>query len=144
MNSVIRFHRGLLAMPARLQVWVGMLVVANLVVPFFYLHHIEAKVTLAVGLIGLVLMSGLTGRFGFGRIVGLGHVGWIPLIVYLLASLGENPSSTAFGLWLRTVIVLDAISLVFDATDAVRFVRGDREETVAGLTPPRRAVGTRA
>ena len=45
---------------------------------------------------------------------------------------------------LRTVIVLDAISLVFDAADAVRFLRCDRAETVPNLEPPLEAIGSRA
>ena len=136
MRSIYRFHQGLFGMPLHLQLWVGALVGANIVAPLVFLEHIEAGATLAAGLIGLALMSGLTGRFGFSRIVGLGHVAWLPLLMFLVGSVTEVPPTTAFGFWLRTVIVLDAISLVFDAADAVRFLRGDRGETVLGLEPP--------
>ncbi len=37
------------------------------------------------------------------------------------------------GFGLRVVIALDAASLVIDAVDVVRFLAGDRAETVAGL-----------
>ncbi len=144
MRSFIRFNRGLLSQPPHLQLWVGMLIGANLIAPFFFLGHPESWVTLGVGIFGMALMSGLTGRFGFSRIVGIGHVAWLPLIVFLASSLSEVPVTTSFGLWLRTVIVLDAISLVFDAVDAVRFMRGDRAETVSGLEPPLHSVESRA
>ena len=144
MRSFIRFNRGLLGMPLHLRLWVGMLIGANLVAPLFFLEHIEARVTLAAGLIGMALMTALTGRFGFSRIVGLGHVAWLPLLTFLVGSVAEVPATTGFGLWLRSVIVLDAISLVFDAVDAVRFARGDRAETVPDLEPPLEAIGSRA
>ena len=136
MHAFIRFNRGLLGMPTHLKLWVGALIGANLVAPLFLLEHVEARATLAVGLFGMALMTALTGRYGLSRIVGVGHVGWVPLLVFLVAAAVETPATTGFGLWLRAVIVLDAVSLVFDAVDAVRFARGDRAETVAGLEPP--------
>ncbi len=144
MRSFIRFNRGLLGMPLHLQLWVGMLIGANIIAPLFFLGQVEAQVTLAAGLVGMALMSALTGRFGFSRIVGLGHIAWIPLLAFLVSSLSEAPATTGFGLWLRSVIVLDAISLVFDAVDVRRYFRGDRAETVPGLEPRLEGVGSRA
>jgi hypothetical protein len=136
MHGVIRFHQGLFRMPLHLQLWVGMLVGANIISPLFFLEHLEARLALAAGLTGLALMSGLTGRFGFSRIVGVGHIAWLPLIAFLAVSASQVPASTPFGFWLRAVIALDVISLAFDAVDAIRFLRGDRAETVSGLEPP--------
>jgi len=144
MASFLRFNRGLLGMPLHLRLWVGLLIGANIVAPTFFLGHVEAQATMAAGLVGMALMSALTGRFGFSRIVGLGHVAWLPLLAFLVGSLGEAPATSGFGLWLRSVIALDAISLVFDAVDTVRFLRGDRAEMVPGLEPPLEAVGSRA
>ncbi len=144
MRSLIRFNLGLLGMPLHLQLWVGMLIGANLVAPLFFLEHFEARVTLLAGLLGMALMTALTGRFGFSRIVGLGHVAWLPLLAFLVGSLAVVPATAGFGLWLRTVIVLDAISLAIDAVDVVRFLRGDRAETVPGLEPPLGAIPRRA
>ena len=131
-------------MPPHWQLWLGMLVGANLVAPLFFVEHVEAQVTIAVLLISMTLMSALTARFGFSRILGLGHVVWLPLLAFLVVRVTEVPATTAFGLWLRTVIVLDAISLVLDAADVARFLRGDRAETVPGLQPPFEAIRSRA
>ena len=135
MRSFLRFNQGILKLPVHLQLWVLTLVAANIVAPLFFITRLEAQLTLATGLLGLGLMSALTGSFGFSRIVGLGHLAWLPLIGLLLTSLGDTSASTAFGFWLRSVIVLDSISLAFDFVDAARFYRGDRAETVAGLEP---------
>jgi len=137
MQAFIRFNTGLLAMPLHLQAWVLLLISANLVTPFFFLARPEAQAVLAAGMLGMLLMTALTGRFGFSRIVGLGHIAWLPLLGFLWLRLPEFPATDAFGIWLRAVVVLDATSLVFDAIDAVRFARGDRAETVPTLAPAR-------
>ncbi len=143
MHSFLRFHRGLLGMPLHWQLWLGMLIGANLIAPLFFLEQVEARVTIAALLISLALMTALTARFGFSRILGLGHVAWLPLLVFLVGRLAEVPEASAFGVWLRTVIVLDAISLVIDAVDVVRYLRGDRAETVPALSPPSGAIRRR-
>ncbi len=144
MKGFIRFNRGLLGMPPLWKGWLLLLVGANLVAPLFFLGHVEAQVTIAALLISMMLMTALTAQFGFSRILGLGHVAWLPLLAFLVGRATEVPPTTAFGLWLCTVIVLDAISLVLDAADVVRFLRGDRAETVPGLEPPLEAIGSRA
>ncbi len=83
----------------------------------------------------MVLVTALTARFGFSRIIGLGHIAWVPLLGFLWSQLPVLPATDAFGIWLRAVIVLNATSLVLDAVDAVRFARGDRAETVPTLSP---------
>ena len=125
-------------MPLPWQLWLAMLIGANLVAPLFFLEHFEAQVTIGALLVSMALMTALTARFGFSRILGLGHVAWVPLLAFLVVRVAEVPAATAFGLWLRTVIVLDAISLVIDTVDVVRFLRGDRAETVPGLEPVQR------
>ena len=135
-TGFIRFNQGVLGMAYPWQAWVGLLVAANVVAPLFFLSHFEAKVVLGVGLFGIAAMSALTERFGFSRIVGLGHVAWLPLLAFLLSRLGETPATDAFGIWLRVVIAVDAASLVFDAADVVRFARGERTEIVpTGAAP---------
>ena len=144
MHSFLRFHRGLLGMPLHWQLWLGLLVGANLIAPLFFLEHVEARVTIAALLLSMTLMTALTARFGFSRILGLGHVAWLPLLAFLVVRVAEVPAATAFGVWMRAVIVLDAISLVLDAVDVVRFLRGDRAETVPGLEPPIGAIRRQA
>ncbi len=135
MHAFKRFNQGLLAMPLHLQAWVLLLISVNIVTPFFFLEHVEAQAILAAGALGMVLMTALTARFGFSRIIGVGHIAWVPLLGFLWSQLPDIPATDAFGIWLRAVIVLNATSLVLDAVDAVRFARGDRAETVPTLAP---------
>ncbi len=57
-----------------------------------------------------------------------------PALWFLWTRLGETPSDTFFGLWLRVLITLNALSLVIDTADVIRYIAGEREETVKGLT----------
>ena len=133
MHAFIKFNKGVLKMPVPWQIWLAALVAANLVVPMFFLQRLEAQVVLGTILVSMALMTYLTGRFGFTRILGLGHIFWVPMLAFLVARLGDIPASDAFGIWIRAVIVLNGISLTIDAIDAIRYIAGDREETVPGL-----------
>ena len=134
MRAFFRFNQGLLSMPLHWRAWLLALVSANLIAPLFFLGRVEAQVVVAALVVSMVLMTILTSRFGFSRILGLGTIiAWVPLLAFWGSRLPDAPSSDAFGLWLRVVIALDAASLVIDAVDVVRFLAGDRAETVAGL-----------
>ena len=74
----------------------------------------------------------LTARYGFSRILGLGHILWVPLVVFLFVRLGSIPADDAFGIWIRVLLLLNGISLVIDTKDVVRYLGGDRKETVSG------------
>ena len=133
MNAFIKLNRGMLKMPLHWRLWMMLLVAANAVAPLFLLQHVEARVVLLTFLASISLMTFLTARFGFTRILGLAHIVWIPMLAFLFTRLGDIPASDAVGIWLRTLFVVDGISLAIDTADAIRFISGDREETVAGL-----------
>ena len=50
---------------------------------------------------------------------------------FLATRLGANPADDFFGIWLRSLIAVNTISLVIDAIDVIRYARGGRAETVA-------------
>ena len=111
--------------------WMVLLVAANGLTPLFFLQRLEAQVVLVTMLASMALMTFLTARFGFSRILGLGHILWVPMLAFLFTRLVDIPAGDAFGIWIRTLIVLNGISLVIDAADVVRYIGGDRRETVA-------------
>ncbi len=133
MNAFIKFNKGMLGMPLHWQLWVMLLVAANMLAPMFFLHHLESQVVLGTFLASMVLMVLLTSRFGFTRIVGLGHILWVPMLAFLFIRLGDIPANDAFGVLIRALFVLNGISLVIDAVDAIRYIAGERQETVPGL-----------
>jgi len=66
-------------MPFYARLWVMLLVIANFIIPLFYLDGLEAKVILATFLVSAFMMTVLTALSGFSRLLGLGHFLWFPL-----------------------------------------------------------------
>ncbi len=133
MQGFIKFNKGVLRMSLPVKIWLLLLVAANAVAPLLFLQRVEAQAALAAMMIGGTLMSLLTARFGFTRILGLGHILWIPLVGWLAFRLGQIPADDAFGMWIRGVMLLNTVSLVIDGVDVFRYAAGDRQELVTGL-----------
>ena len=76
-----------------------LLIAANLLVPLFFLSRLEAQVVVGALLAGAILMTILTGRYGFTPLLSLCHVFWIPLLLFLRCGLVTFPQilSSAFG-----------------------------------------------
>ena len=133
MRSFLKFNRGVLRLPLQWRLWMMLLVAANVVVPLFFLGHLEAQVVLAAILLSMVLFTLLTAHAGFTRLLGLGHLPWIPLVWFLGTRLGEIPPDDFYGIWIRAVVILNSFSLLIDVVDVYRYIAGDRSELVEGL-----------
>jgi len=70
-------------MPIHWRIWVGALVTTNMVALFF-LSHVEAWVVLIAFMLGAVTQMYMLAKKGFVRLLGLGHVYWIPLFLYAM------------------------------------------------------------
>jgi hypothetical protein len=132
LEAGIHLTRGLLGMPPYWRVWLFALVAVNLVVPLlvFPSRH-EARVVAATFLACAVTMTLLTMRSGFSRLLGLAHVFWFPLLCYLWTRAAFIDAHDAYGVWLRLVMLLDAISLAIDVTDVGRYVAGERTDLLS-------------
>lgn len=133
LDAVIKFNKGLMKMPIPWRVWVLLLVLLNLVAPLFFLERAEARIVIAVFLVGALLMTLLTALTGFSRLLGLGHVLWFPLLYFLWTRLEGAPADGPFGIWLRALMAINAVSLAIDATDVARYLAGERDEVIEGL-----------
>ena len=133
MRAFIRFNRGLMKMPIHWQLWLVLLVTSNGVIPLFFLNRLEAQIVVLTLVASMILMTGLTALSGFSRLLGLGHVLWIPLIYFLWLRLEQLPADDFFGIWIRILMILNATSLVIDSVDVIRYIAGERSETVQGL-----------
>ncbi len=124
------FNKGILTMAKPWQVWVGLLVLVNLILPLFFLPKLEAVVALGGVMISMFIMMNLFARFGYVRLLGLGHSPWLFTVPWLALQLSQTTESGAFYYWLLAIVVIDSISLVIDAVDVVRYWRGDRTPTL--------------
>lgn len=133
MNAFMKFNRGVLRLPVHWRLWVLLLAFFNMMVPLFFFARLEARVVLGVFLASAMLMMVLTAISGFTRLLGLGHVLWLPLLYFLWTRLDQIPAGDVFGLWIRGLMVLNAVSLVIDTTDVMRYLAGERREVIEGL-----------
>ena len=133
MNAFIKFNKGLMNSSLPVKLWVGLLVIFNMIIPLFFLERLEAQVVLAAIMASMLLMTLITSTTGFTRLLGLGHIFWIPLLYFLGTHLDQIPPDDGFGVWVRALMVINATSLVIDAVDVLRYLAGERMEIVKAL-----------
>ncbi len=132
LEALVRFVRGMLRSRPHVLAWLMLLMLANGIAPLVFLARLEAQVVLATFLLSIGLMTWLTARYGFSRILGLGHVLWVPMVIFLLVR-ANALEMDAYGIWVGTVVVLNVISLMIDVRDVMQYIRGDKDEVVKGL-----------
>jgi hypothetical protein len=130
MKTMISFVKAMLRMPKPWVAWLALLMTANMVMPIFFIETLEAQVVLATMMASAALMMFLFAKKGFVRLLGLGHVLWIPLIFWLSARVDIASASTGLDQWLLAVIGLNGLSLIIDAVDVIRYAKGEREPTL--------------
>ncbi len=131
MKSMMAFIKTMMSMPIHWQVWLGVLVMANMLVPLFFIHLLEAQVVVATLIVSFVIMSVIFSVKGFVRLLGIGHIGWLPLVFWLSTRLDHAPVDTIFSTWLMAVIVLNSLSLFIDTVDVLRYIKGERTPILA-------------
>jgi hypothetical protein len=108
------------------RLWLIALAAGNMT-SLYFIDTIEARVVFGVFVISIIIMTIIYVRSGFVRLLGLGHVLWIPMVLWLWTRLVQTlPLNSTFEYWLLMVIVINTISLVIDAVDVVRYIKGKR------------------
>ena len=123
--SIWRSFRGL---PLWVQLWVLVLVVANVAAIAFLDTAIGLWTAAAIVFVGVVNLPIVYVQRGFSRLLSLTHFVWLPLVVFIAFRLtGDDVISDreyGFGL---VVLVVNLISLAFDVLESYRWLRGERE-----------------
>jgi hypothetical protein len=130
MLKVIRgFIKGLATLRKPWRVWLVLLGFVNMSAVFF-LDTLEGKLVLAGIVAGAVFQMSIFAAKGYVRLLGIGHILWLPLVVWLGTRIGDIGTDSIFGKWVLAVIVVDGISLVIDAVDVGRYLAGDRTPAI--------------
>lgn len=125
-RGFLTFMRGLLHVRLAVQLWIVWLIIINLVAASYFLPKIEALAVMISFVLAAIVMCALTASKGFTRILGLGHLVWLPAIIYLASRLPHVALDTSFGLWLVLLLITNVIALLFDGYDVWRYWQGDR------------------
>ena len=134
MKAMIDLGKGMMSMPMPWPMWIGLMTLTNAVAPIYFFETLEAKVVLTVFVLNTLVMTAIFASKGYVRLLGLGHILWIPLVAWLLARLGQVEPQSALGYWLIAVIVVNSLSVIIDAMDVLRYMRGEREPYIAQST----------
>ncbi len=118
MKNPFRFFVELMQQPVLVPVWVFILMIVNLVSVVFW-DEALAKLIFVTFMLSAILMMGLYSRFGFEKILGLGHILWIPLLVYVLVRLPSIDGPFKSYLVAQSIAIW--ISLVLDTIDVWRY-----------------------
>ncbi|HQR13100.1 MAG: hypothetical protein H8K09_19650 [Nitrospira sp.] len=120
MRNPLRFFIELMQQPLGVSLWVLFLMLVNMASLAFWQEAV-AQLVLTNFLASAMLMMGLYSRYGFTKILGLGHFPWIPLLVYVVTQISAAEAS--FKRYLLVLSVSMAISLVLDTIDVWNYFR---------------------
>lgn len=120
MRNPLRFFIELMQQPLGVSLWVLFLMLVNMASLAFWQEAV-AQLVLTNFLASAMLMMGLYSRYGFTKILGLGHFPWIPLLAYVVTQISAAEAS--FKRYLLVLSISMAISLVLDTIDVWNYFR---------------------
>jgi len=118
MRNPLNFFVELMKQPVWIPLWFAVLMAVNLASLAFWSEPL-AQIVFIVFMVSSTLMMLLYSIFGFEKILGVGHVLWIPLLAYILIEI--SATTGAFNLYLIVLSVSLTISLVFDISDVWQY-----------------------
>jgi len=131
MKAVIGFTKGLISLPMPWPVWLGLLVAVNVAGPIYFFEALEAKVVLVAFLASAALMTAIFAAKGFVRLLGIGHIFWVPMVPWLWTRVDQVGPGDPLGYWIIGLVIINSISLIIDAIDVLRYLKGERQPYVA-------------
>jgi len=126
MQLMLGFMQSLWGMQWFWRIWVALLMVMNAVMPLFYVEYFEAQLVLAVFILAAVTQMFIFQRLGFVRLLGLGHIYWLPMLAWLLLHYDWAKMDAGLAQWLLLLMLVNSISLLIDSVDVLRYWRGER------------------
>jgi hypothetical protein len=126
MKSFIEFNKKILGMKFPWPLWLGLLALVNIGGGMVFIRTMEGQLALVSMMAAFMIMWGIYVKRGFVRLLGLGHIiAWTPQVVWYIQVVGDTAGW--FQYWLISVIALNALSLVIDFVDVVRYSLGDTQ-----------------
>lgn len=108
------------------RVWAVALILVNLGSIYFIDTRYGLLNLLAV-VAAIGFMAVIYTRLGFVRLLGLGHVTWIPMLLWFAFDLPDKHQDPLLYWWVLSLIAVNSICLVIDAIDVARYVAGERK-----------------
>ena len=107
------------------RVWVIALIAVNLgSLAFIQTQYGLANLLATLAGIGVMIL--IYARLGFVRLLGVGHIFWIPMLIWFACSLPDKQTEPLLYYWVLSLIAFNSVSLLIDAIDVIRFAAGER------------------
>ncbi len=106
------------------RIWNVWLVGVNLACLYF-IQHVEAQVVLATTLLAVAVMSVIYNASGFTRLLGVAHLLWIPMFLWIATRFDAIHGHSDLQNWLLLLLVTNFVSFVVDMVDVGRYVGGE-------------------
>ncbi len=126
---IIEIWQSFRRLPLWVQLWVSVVLVPVNLASLAFLDAPQGT------LVALLAVAGMAPNLlimirdhGFSRAMAIPHlIFWVPLVGILTGLLtGDDALPETYRLFLIALLVIDAISLAFDASDTLRWWRGER------------------
>jgi hypothetical protein len=108
------------------RIWLIFLMIVN-ASSLLFIHTTEGQVVFSIFLLSALGVALIYKELGFVRLLGLGHLLWVPMLVWLAGRLPHLAAGTSLETWLFLLCVTNTISLILDAVDVTRYIRGERQ-----------------
>jgi L-cystine uptake protein TcyP (sodium:dicarboxylate symporter family) len=118
MRNPLGFFTELMRQPMAVVIWVFVLMVVNIASVGFWSEPLARWIFITF-MISAMLMMALYSRFGFEKILGLGHILWIPLVGYGFVRLPM--ASGPFRSYLIVLLLCNGVSLALDIVDVWKY-----------------------
>ncbi len=128
---MLGFFKAVFSMPGPIVVWVMFLFSVNLIPALIFIETLEAWVVLGGLVAGAILQTWIFSKKGFVRLLGLGHVLWLPMVVWLGYRVPLADPGSLFAYALIAIVIVNSLSLAIDTIDVIRYVRGNRKPTLS-------------
>ncbi len=106
--------------------WGGLLNIPQMVGGLIFILTVEGRVILALSLLTLMIAGQIHKRTPFSRLTGICHLPWLVMAPWLAHRILDHDHGLILKGWLIYVTATVVISLIFDAMDIWRYLRGDR------------------
>lgn len=131
MARILTIWRSFRALPFWVQIWVALVLMPINMGGLLFLDTPQGRIATLLGIGGMLPnLAIIWVQRGFSKAMAFPHLPiWTALAIWLAWTLTTNLPTGPLGAYLTALLAVDIISLIFDYTDAWKWVRGDRAVT---------------
>lgn len=118
-----------LRFPIPLRLWIGTLIVINMGGIALY-EGPEVMAAAIIFNVGAMIMSYIYSQHGFVRLLGVGHIGWPPMMAWIWFVRLPEIEDESLHSWLTALVVINGLSVILDTMDVIKYINGEKKPTM--------------